>query len=207
MGECEVLMKYNVNFEHGLLKVKDSADKTVLKFRWGNANTIEIECDNVVSRHTRRKFDVTFLHYHAMLELHEFIELEDFFNDSGSVTKFRDFGKKIAKSYSPETAAVERKLRKHLDAGNPDKVAVYLVEAFSTDDANAEFASQWKANLPPVKAVFDCQSDIFREAAEYLKADGWKVMMVNDPDHGHQLWCLDQNGQGYHSTYDWSQDE
>jgi hypothetical protein len=140
-----------------------------------------------------------------MLELHDFIELDEFFN--GSVAKFLDFGKKIIRSFSPEFKEVERKLRKHLDAGNPDKVAVYLTEAFSTDDPNAEFASQWKANLPPVKAVFDCQSAVFNEAADYLKANGWKVMTVNDPDHGYQLWCLDQNCHGYHSNYDWSQDE
>jgi len=198
-------MKYNVNFEHGMLKIKDSAEKTVLSMKWEDSHTISIKCDSATSRHTRREFDATFAHYHSMLMLHEFIEVDEFFN--GSTTKFTNFGKKIVRSYSPEVHEVERKLRKHLDAGNPDKVAVYLVEAFSTDDPNAEFASQWKANLPAVKAVFDCQSAVFNEAADYLKANGWKVLTVNDPEHGYQLWCLDQNCQGYHSNYDWSQDE
>jgi hypothetical protein len=192
-------MTYEVKFEHGILKVGD-----VCKVKWENHNTVSITMKkHTSSRHTRREFDAAWLHYHVMMDCHQFIDVNDFMEPAG---KFLKFGNKVFTSYSPEIKAVEHKLRKHIDEGNCEKVAIYLTEAFSTDDANAEFASHWKANLPPTKAVFEEQSVIFQEAKEFLKKNGWQVATILSEDHGYQLWCL-HNGEGYHSSYDWSQDE
>ena len=116
---------------------------------------------------------------------------------------FSSFGNAVINSVNI-TGKITGKINKHIELGNPDRVAQYFVCLFDSNVPDEDgMLNEWAGDLEPSSTDAVRQAPGADKAIPYLKENGYKLYVGGYKDLGTQLIIIRPDGNCYHSNFIW----
>lgn len=127
-------------------------------------------------------------------------------NDTTDIVNgFKNFGKAVIDmvNMSGENL-INRKIDKHINLDNDDKVAQYLVCLFNPECDEYDMIDEFAGNYPPDSTDTVKKNPVAMKAIKFLKSKGWRIRIGDYKAIGVQLVALSPDGEYcYHSKWRW----